>query len=145
MSSDNGLSHVRRHVIIWTSVGLLSIGTKPLGMSVGEVLVKTWNFSFKNMHMKKSAKLRTFSLSLSVLTPWERMMQICGSKLVIIGCRQWLVAWPVPSHYRNQCWNIANWTLMTKLQWNLNRNWYIFIHKNATENLVCKLVSASVC
>ena len=30
----------------------------------------------------------------------------------------WLVAWSVPSHYLNQCWNIVNWTLRNKLQWN---------------------------
>ena len=28
--------------------------------------------------------------------------------------------------YQNQCWNIVNWTLGNKLQWNLNWNTYIF-------------------
>ena len=37
----------------------------------------------------------------------------------------------VPSHYLNQCWNIVNWTLRNKLQWNLNRNSYISIQENA--------------
>ena len=32
--------------------------------------------------------------------------------------RHWLVAWSVPSHYLNQCWNIVHWTLRNKLQWN---------------------------
>ena len=36
-------------------------------------------------------------------------------------------AWSVPSHYLNQCWDIVNWTLRNKLQWNLNRNLYISI------------------
>ena len=44
--------------------------------------------------------------------------------------RQWLVAWPAPSHYLNQCWNIVNWTPRNKLQWNVNRNSYIFIQEN---------------
>ena len=30
--------------------------------------------------------------------------------------RYWLVAWPAPSHYLNQCWNIVDWTLENKFQ-----------------------------
>ena len=55
--------------------------------------------------------------------------------------RQWLVAWPAPSHYINHCWNIVNWVLRNKLQWNLNRNSYIFIHENAFENVVWKMAA----
>ena len=40
------------------------------------------------------------------------------------------------NNYLNQCWNIANWTLKNKLQWTLNRNWNIFIKKNAFKNVV---------
>ena len=32
-------------------------------------------------------------------------------------CGQWLVAWPAPSHYLNQYWNVVNWTIETKIQW----------------------------
>ena len=46
-----------------------------------------------------------------------------------------------PSHYLNQCWNIINWTLRNKLQWNFNRNSNIFIHENALENVVCEMAS----
>ena len=55
--------------------------------------------------------------------------------------RQWLVAYLAPSHYLNQCWNIANWTLRNKIHWNLNRNSYIFIQENASENIVCEMAS----
>ena len=55
--------------------------------------------------------------------------------------RQWLVAWTAPSHSLNQCWNIVNWTLRNKLQWNFNRNSYIFIQENALENVVCEMAS----
>ena len=48
-----------------------------------------------------------------------------------------------PSHYLNQCWNIVNWTLGNKLQWNLNQNPNIFIQENAFENGVCEM--ASIC
>ena len=41
----------------------------------------------------------------------------------------WLVAWSAPSHYLNQCWNIVNWTLRNKLQWNFNRSSNIVIQE----------------
>ena len=62
---------------------------------------------------------------------WHRS----GSTLALV------MAWTAPSHYLNQCWNIVNWTLGNKLQWNFNRNSNIFIQQNAFENVVCKMVS----
>ena len=41
IGSENGLSPIRRQVIIWTSAGLLSIG--PLGANFNEILIKTQN------------------------------------------------------------------------------------------------------
>ena len=55
--------------------------------------------------------------------------------------RQWLVAWSAPSHFLNQCWDIVNWTLRNKLQWNFNRYSNIFIQENAFENGVCERAS----
>ena len=49
----------------------------------------------------------------------------------------------MPSNYLNQWWNIVNWTLGNKLQWNFNRNSNIFIHENAFENVVCEM--GSIC
>ena len=46
-----------------------------------------------------------------------------------------------PSHYQKQWWNIVNWTLRNKLQWNFNRNSYIFIQENAFENVVWKMAA----
>ena len=40
-----------------------------------------------------------------------------------------------------KCWNIVNWTLRNKLQWNFNRNTYIFIKENASENVIWKMVA----
>ena len=57
--------------------------------------------------------------------------------------RQWLVAWTAPSHYLNQSWNIVNWTLGNKLQWNCNRNSNIFIEENTFENVVCEMLFIS--
>ena len=38
-------------------------------------------------------------------------------------------------------WNIVNWTLGYKLQWNFNRNSNIFIQENAFESVVCEMVA----
>ena len=59
--------------------------------------------------------------------------------------RWWLVTWTAPSHYLNHCWNIVNWTLGNKLQWNFNLNSNIFIQEIhlKIENVVCEM--ASIC
>ena len=61
------------------------------------------------------------------------MTHICVSKLTIIGT--------APSHYLGLCWDIVNWTIGNKLQWNRNRNLHIFIPENAFENVVRKLAA----
>ena len=63
---------------------------------------------------------------------------ICVGNLTIIGSDNGL---PVPSHYLNQCRSIINWTIRNKLQWNFNRNSYIFIQEKAFENVVCQMVA----
>ena len=40
-------------------------------------------------------------------------------------------------------WDIVNWTLVKKLQWNFNRNLNIFINENTFENTVCAISSIS--
>ena len=47
----------------------------------------------------------------------------------------------MPSHYLNQCWDIVNWTLKNKLQWNLNQNTKLFIRENALENVIWKMAA----
>ena len=47
----------------------------------------------------------------------------------------------MPNHHLNQCWNIANWTIGNKRQWNFNRNQYIFIQENVFENVVCEMAA----
>ena len=65
------------------------------------------------------------ALDCTSLTHWGRQTHICVIKLTIIGSDNGLS----PSHYLNQCWNIVNWTLSNKLQWNFNRNSNIFFKK----------------
>ena len=64
------------------------------------------------------------------------MRQWIGSTLVqLMACR--LFGAKAPSHYLNQSWNIVIWTLMSRFQWNPNRNSYTFIQENASENIFC--------
>ena len=55
--------------------------------------------------------------------------------------RQWLVAWPAPSHYMNKCGKIVNWIGGNKHQWNSNRNSSILIQENAFKNVVWKMAA----
>ena len=73
----------------------------------------------------------------SNLTQWGRVTHTCVGNLIIIGSDNGLSA---PSHYLNQHWNIVNWTLRNKLQWNFNRNSNIFIQENAFES-VCEMAA----
>ena len=68
---------------------------------------------------------------------------ICVGELGHNWFRQWLVVWAAPSHYPNQCWDIINLTLMSKLKLNFNRNSNISIEKNTFEKVVCKMLSIS--
>ena len=65
------------------------------------------------------------------------MRQWIGSALVQII----VVAYSAPSHDLNQCWVIVNWTLRNKPQWNLDQNKKYFIHKDASENIVCDIAA----
>ena len=72
------------------------------------------------------------------------MTHICIGKLTTIGSdnglspgRRQAIIWT------NHCWDIVNWALGNKLQWNFNRYSNIFIQENAFENVVCEM--ASIC
>ena len=41
----------------------------------------------------------------------------------------------------NQCWNIVNSNLRNKVQWNFNRDSYIFVQENVFEYVVWKMVA----
>ena len=67
----------------------------------------------------KSLSLLLVMSWLRRLTHWGRVTHICISKLGHHWFRSWYFAWPAPSHYLNQCWNIVGWTLGNKFHWNL--------------------------
>ena len=70
-----------------------------------------------------------------LLIHWGRVTHTCISKLTIVGSDTGLS----PSHYLNQCQDIVYRTLTNILQWNFNRNSYIFIQENAYENAIWKM------
>ena len=53
ISSDNGLSPIRRQAITWTNAGVLSIWQ--LGTDFNEIRIGILLFSFKKMHLKLSS------------------------------------------------------------------------------------------
>ena len=61
------------------------------------------------------------------------MRQGIGSALVQIMACHLLGAKPLS----NQSCVVVTWTLRNKLKWNFNQNTKLFIHKNASENIVC--------
>ena len=67
-----------------------------------------------------------------LLTHWGRVEHICISNLAITGSDNGL------SPGRRQAITRTNAGLGNKLQWNLNRNWYIFIQENAFESVLCE-------
>ena len=55
--------------------------------------------------------------------------------------RWWIVAYAEQSHYLYQVWFIVNYTIRNKLQWNFNQNTNLFIHENASKNIVWETVA----
>ena len=68
------------------------------------------------------------------------MPHICFSESDQHWFRSWLVVYTAPSHYLTQCWVIANWTLRNKLQC-VNQHTKRFIHKNASQYIVCEMAA----
>ena len=55
----------------------------------------------------------------SILNHIPLVPHICVSESGQYWLRWWLVAYSAPSHHKNQCWVIVNWTLRNKFQWNV--------------------------
>ena len=69
----------------------------------------------------------------------------CGYNVALRPSDGYMPQW---SHYSNQYWIIAYWTLRKKFQWKLNRNSYMFIKENLFGNAVWKMetcYSTSMC
>ena len=76
--------------------------------------------------------------------PWDHKLSIssCHTSYFEVEWRIYL------NQYLNQCWNIANWILMNKPQWNFNRNYTFPFRKMLLKCRLrndVRLVSASMC
>ena len=70
------------------------------------------------------------------------MCQWIGSALVhIMACHLFGTKPLSEPNKFNQYSVIVNWTPRNKLQWNFNQNTKLFIHKNASENIVCEMAA----
>ena len=106
----------------------------------GKYIHSSWQQPI-NMNMMMRLVVSVHQCIERSLTHWGQVTHICVSQAYHHWFRWWLVAWPAPSHYLNQCWNIVNWTLGNKVQWKCDRNSYIFIQENALENVVWEMAS----
>ena len=80
IGSDNGLSPGRRHAIIWSHSGMLSIG--PLGTNFSEILIEVYTLSQKCI--------------------WKCCLEICGHFVSPSMFKNKPVAWITE---KNQCYN----------------------------------------
>ena len=76
-----------------------------------------------------------------ISTHWGWVTQICVGNLTIIGSDNGFSPGQHQVINLNQCWNIVNWILRNKLQWNFNWNSEIFIQENVFETVVCEMVA----
>ena len=116
-------------------IDLLSIGTIRISLS-------------KNMNQILSFKIYIFNSHLQDVSYFVQVQYVISLRQSDVYMhqwfKQWFVAWTAPSHYLNQCWNIVNWTLRNKPQWNLNGNSYLFFQENAFENVIWKMASMTL-
>ena len=100
-----------------------------------------WKYWINKQQLSDCTALPSFNLTPVKLINLPLLLHICVSELGQHWFRYLLVTYSAPSHYLNQCWVIANWTLSNKLQWNFNHNSKLFIHENASKNIVCEMVA----
>ena len=73
-----------------------------------------------------------------IFTHWGRVKHICVSKLTIISSDNGLS----PRRRQAIIWTNAGILLIrNEIQWNFNRNSYVFIQENAFENVVCEMAA----
>ena len=97
-----------------------------------------WNYTLADIfnHFNRSISI-TISLSIASkgqLTHWGRMthLTIIGPVNGLSPGRRQAIIWT---------WDIVNWTLRNKLQWNFKQNSNIFIQENGFECVVCEMAS----
>ena len=114
----------------------------PIEHMVLKIYVPCKNFHVPSQYLYKPCKAYVYCWENKYVPRPKNYLpsRACNHKS-LCALEQDLHAWTAPSHYLNQRWNIVNWTLGNKLQWNFNRNSNIFIEENTFENVVCEMAS----
>ena len=94
---------------------------------------------FNIVHDTDITTARSYEMRHIHLTPPSLVPYTWVSESGQLWFKQWLVAYSSPSHYLSQCLFFVNGTLRNKLKWNYNNNTKLFIHENASENIVCEM------
>ena len=110
---------------------IIVITRGPCYCAMGVAFADVWNVT--NVHDE------WYSTYMSILTHWGRVTHICVGNLTIIGSDNGFS----PGRHQAITWTNVGILIIgprgTKLQWNANRNSYIFIQENPFENVVWKM------
>ena len=129
---------VCKHCCGLSPISMKLVPGDSVGIRIPLITLMAWRRTVnKSLSEPKKCQLADAYMQHSALTHWGRVIHICVGNLAIIGSDNGLS----PGHYLNQWWNIVNWTLKNKHQWDFNRNSYIFIQENAFENVVWKMAA----
>ena len=131
-------------------LGIKHLVYMPIEHMVLKIYVPCKNFHVPSQYLYKPCKAYVYCWENKyVPRPKNHLPSRACNHKSLCALEQDLHAWTAPSHHLNQRWNIVNWTLGNKLQWNFNRNSNIFIEENTFENVVCEMaslfISASMC
>ena len=106
-----------------------------------QIMVWCWHL-LEPMLTKVSVAIWCHKATHIELTHWGWVMHICVSELWH-RCFQVMTFIIIihQSYYLKHCWDIVDWTLGNKLQWNFDWNSYILRQENLSENVVWKMAA----
>ena len=118
---------------------ILQYCTKPSIFEITENNIPGKHPVCVKIHNENSPFLLSKS-TITVLTDFPLVLHIWVNEQGQHWFRYCLVPHLAPSHYLNRCWVIVNENPRNKLQWNFDQNVKLFIHENASENVICKMM-----
>ena len=105
------------------------------------ISIRLWSKRDINIRICSGTVDKWHNTVVTYLTHWGRVMHICVGNLTVNGSDNGLSPGRRQAINLNQCWDIINWTLRNKLQWNFNRNNHTFIQENVFESVVCEMAA----
>ena len=118
-------------------IRILYVTTFPYPKLNEGFLYKTWpdQISRKDMNYvhQSLVTINSFSPSAAYILQWIRSALVQIMAWCLVGAKQ--LSEPMLEYFM--------WTTRNKLQWDFNRNLYIFVQENAFENVVWKMAAIS--